>query len=161
MKKLVVRFSSFTITIGKTELTDDIISNAEKFLLKCISDQNLNKFDDIMYEQHRKKLHLFDLEKFPPTSSSIRQQILSAYSQCHLWLHAPFIEDIFWDPLGYGYMVNEEDYLAPIIKLHLAFPLEFSSPCNCLKCARAQIFHAKSKRVTVVDFATVRQLPLT
>ena len=25
---------------GKTELTDEIISNAEKFLLKCISDQN-------------------------------------------------------------------------------------------------------------------------
>ena len=59
VKKLVVRFSSFTITIGKTELTDDIISNAEKFLLKCISNQNLNKFDDIVFEQHRKKLHLF------------------------------------------------------------------------------------------------------
>ena len=30
---------------GKTELTDEIISNAEKFLLKGISDQNLDKVD--------------------------------------------------------------------------------------------------------------------
>ena len=64
---------------GKTELTDEIISNAEKFLLKCVSDQNLDKFDNIRYELYHKKLHQFDVEKFPHTSNSTRQYILRAY----------------------------------------------------------------------------------
>ena len=40
------------------------------------SDQNLDKFDDKRYELYHNKL---DLEKFPPTSSSIRQHMLRAY----------------------------------------------------------------------------------
>ena len=64
---------------GKTELTGEIISNVEKFLLKCVSDQNLDKSDDIRYELYHKKLHQFDVEKFPHTSNSIRQYILRAY----------------------------------------------------------------------------------
>ena len=40
---------------GKTELTNEIISNAETFLLKCISDEKLDKFDDVRYELYHKK----------------------------------------------------------------------------------------------------------
>ena len=120
--------SSF-VFFGKTELTDEIISNAEKFFLKFISDQNLDKFDDIRNELYHKKLHQFTLEKFPSTSSSIRQLILQAYLQCHLRLHALFIEVISRNLLQYGYMLNEEDHLVP------SFSIKLSTPCNCLKCA--------------------------
>ena len=40
---------------GKTELTNEIITNAETFLLKCIADQNLDKLDDVRYELYRKE----------------------------------------------------------------------------------------------------------
>ena len=64
--------------------------------------------------------HQCDLGKFPPTSSSIRKHILPAWLQCHLWLHASFIEDISRDPLKCGYMFNDEDPLAPIVNQYLA-----------------------------------------
>ena len=108
--------------VGKTEITDEIIRNAEILLSKCISNLNLDKFDDLKFELYYKK----DLEKFPPTSSSIRQQMLWTYLQCHLWLNAPFKEDISRDP-EYGYIFNDEDHLAPIVKPHLALPSDFPS----------------------------------
>ena len=60
-------------SFGKTGITDEIIGNAEKFLLKYISNQNLNEFDDTRYRLYYKKLHQFHLEKFIPVSSGIRQ----------------------------------------------------------------------------------------
>ena len=49
-----------------------------------ITNKNLDKFGDGCYELYHKKLHQFDLEKLPPISSSMRQQILRAYLQCYL-----------------------------------------------------------------------------
>lgn len=99
---------------GKTEITDEITGNSEKFLLKCISKENLDKFDDQGYELYHKKLNKFNVVKLPPTSSSVRQHTLWVYLHCHLWLHAPFIEDISKDPLQFGYMFNDKDHLASI-----------------------------------------------
>ena len=113
--------------VGKIEITDEIILNAEILLSKCISNLNLDKFDDLKFELYYKKLYHFDLEKFPSTSSSIRQQMLWTYLQCHLWLNAPFKEDISRDPPEYGYIFNDEDHLAPIVKPHLALPSDFPS----------------------------------
>ena len=64
-------------------------------------DEKLNSFDDLRYDVYHKTLQEFDLEKFPTTSSAIKQHILRAYWQCHLWFHAHFIEDILIDPLQY------------------------------------------------------------
>ena len=107
-------------SFGKTGITDEIIGNAEKFLLKYISNQNLNEFDDTRYRLYYKKLHQFHLEKFIPVSSGIRQHILPAYLQCHFRLHAPFTEDIFRDPLNYGCMFNDVDHLAPSLFFSLS-----------------------------------------
>ena len=56
-------------------------------------------------------------------------------------------------------MFNDKDHLATIIKRHLALPSDFPPPCNCLKCARAQICPCRIKQIglAVVDFAIVRQ----
>ena len=96
---------------GKQELTKGMIYNADRFLLRCISNEKLDSFDNLRYDVYHKKLQEFDFEKFPVTSSAIKQHILRAYLQCHLWLHLPFIEDILTDPLQYGYSLNEEDDL--------------------------------------------------
>ena len=119
-----------------TEVTND---NVEKFLLICICNKNVGKFNDLRYKLYHKKLHQFNLEKFPPTSSSVRKHVIRVYLQCHLWLHAPVLEDKSTDPLEYGCMFNDEDHLAPIMNPQLALLPDFPSPCNCLKCAQAQI----------------------
>lgn len=119
--------------VGKTEITDEIIRNAEILLSKCISNLNLDKFDDLKFELYYKKLYHFDLQKFPPTSSSIRQNIPRAYLQCYLWLHASVIEDISRNPLEFGYTFNDKKHLAPLIKPHLTLPSDLSSPCNCFR----------------------------
>ena len=97
-----------------------------------------------MYQQ---KLHEFYLEKFPGTSSAIKQHILCTYLQCHLWLHAPFIEDISIDTLQYGHSLNEEDDLVPLTISDTLIPGDFSSPCNCLKCARPQGCSGRIKQI--------------
>ena len=72
---------------GKHELTNEMIYSAEQFLLRCISNEKLDSFDNLGYVYHKKLLE-FDLEMFLATSSTIKQHILRAYLQCHLWLHA-------------------------------------------------------------------------
>ena len=123
-----------SFVFGKTEITDEIANKAENFLLKFISNKNLDKFDDRWYELYQKKLHQFYVEKHTPRRSSMSQHIIRAYLQ-FLWLHPPFIEDISRDPLEYGYMFNDKDHLAPIVNRHLALPSDFPSPCTYLKCA--------------------------
>ena len=67
-------------------------------------------------EVYHKKLQHFDLQKFPPISSSGRQHILHAYLQCHPWIHSFFIGGIPIGPLEYGYYIlNGKDHLIPAI----------------------------------------------
>ena len=96
--------------------------------LRCISTEKLDSFDDLGYVYH-KRLQELDLGKFPVTSSAIKQDIPRAYLQCHLWLHTPFIEDISIDHLQYGYILNEEDGLLPLIINDTLIPTDVLSPC--------------------------------
>lgn len=122
---------------GKTEIANEVIGDAEKFFLICICNKNLDKFNDLEYKLNHKRLHQFNLEKFPPLSSSIRKHIIWVCWHGRLWLHAPFIKDVSGDPLKYRCMFNDKDHLTPIINPQLAVPLDFPSPCNCLKFAQA------------------------
>ena len=134
---------------GKHELTNEMIYNAEESLLRCISNES---FDDLRYDVYHKKLQELDLEKFPATSGAIKQHILCAYLQCHLWFHASFIEDISIDPLQCGYSLNEEDDLVPLIINETLIPADFPSPCNCLKCARPQGCPCRSKQIACSQY---------
>ena len=65
--------------------------HAEIFLIQCISkDPLLNSFDEIREEMFYKTSLKLDIEKFPPTSDSIRLHILHAYFQADLWYHAVY-----------------------------------------------------------------------
>ena len=129
-----------SLFFGKHKLTNEMIYNAEQFLLRCISNETLDSFDDLRCDVCHKKLQEFDLEMFLATISPIKQHILGAYLQCHLWLHAPFIEDILIGPLQYGYILNEDDELIPLIINKTLIPVDFPSTFNFLKCARPQGF---------------------
>ena len=61
---------------------------------------------------HQKSFQL-DLEKLPPTSSSIHIHIKRAFLLCYICLHAPFVESIEINPENYGYELTEGDMLVP------------------------------------------------
>ena len=61
-------------SFGTIELTDKIISDAEVFLVKCISSNgSIDCFDVLRHKTYSDKKVNFNLEKFP--SKSIRQHI--------------------------------------------------------------------------------------
>ena len=92
-----------------------------------------------------------DLEKFPPTSSSIKLHIRHAYLQAYLWYQAPFIDSIDLDPENYGYVRDDED-LVPIIFDDLRLPDAFPAPCNCLKCARETVCPCRVKDIACCQY---------
>ena len=135
-------------TFGKDPINDQKIADAEQFLVKCISSSKcVHKcFDVVSHETFCDKKFAFDLEKLPPTRTSIRQHILRAFLQCEMWLKAPSGENSTLDPAQYGYNFNANGHAIPDIINGSPFPV----PCNCLKCSRDmvcvhvefEIFHA-------------------
>ena len=102
---------------------------------------------------HTKTFQL-DLEKFPPTSGSIRLHTLQAYLQCKLWLNAPIVRQCTVDATEYGYCQDEGE-LTPQIVLDGSLPDDFLMPCICLKCARANICACRLKNVSYCEFCNV------
>jgi len=101
-------------SFGKSELTEQMINNAERFLVRCLSsNENIGCFDELRYEVFHKKQLQFNIETFPPISNSIKIHIKRAFLQCHLWLHAPFVSNITIDSLDFGYTIDEEGHLVP------------------------------------------------
>ena len=66
-------------TFGSDALSDEMIADAEKFLLKCITKHKVDTFDEQRFIVYHEKYLEFDIESFPPTSDNIRQHILRAY----------------------------------------------------------------------------------
>ena len=72
-------------SFGKTVISVEMIANAEKFLLNCItSNCKFNYLDELRYHIYHTKTFQLDLEKFPPTSSSIKLHIKHTYLQTYL-----------------------------------------------------------------------------
>ena len=102
---------------------------AEKFLVKCIdSKANSENLDDLRMEYHHHNID-FNLEKIPPTSTSIRKHIQRAYLQSHIWYNSFYRKIPFKDPLDYGYLFTGEK-LIPDFETEI-IPEEFPMPCSC------------------------------
>ena len=69
---------------GSDALSDEMIADAEKFLLKCITKHDVDTFDELRFIVYHEKYLEFDTERFLPTSDNIRQHILRAYLQCYM-----------------------------------------------------------------------------
>ena len=125
-----------------------MVSGAEKFLVKCISSKSeLDNFDDIRYETYHDKKFRFDLERFPPTSETIKEHIKHAYFQCHLWQHASFVP--YSESPGIwlrGRRRREIDASA------MNHPADFPVPCNCIKCAKGNVCPCRVKGVACCKF---------
>ena len=117
-------------SFGSDELSEEMIADAEKFLLKCITNHDVDTFNQLRFIVYHEKHLQFDIERFPPTSDSIRQHILRAYLQCYIWLHAPSLENIELNPLDYGYKLDDNGNLVPILATKPPIPSNFPQPCN-------------------------------
>ena len=84
---------------GWSELTDDMIANAEKFVIRSLSPSSkCTHFDDLRYDVYHDKKFQFDLEKFLVTSESMMLHIRRAYFQIYLWQYASFVDQILLIP---------------------------------------------------------------
>ena len=124
---------------GHQSLTAEMINNAEKFLLKCITKHDVKAFDELRYVVYHDKHLDFNIERFPPTSDSIRQHIMRAYLQCYKRLQSPFLENIELDPVNFGYRIDEDEKLVPVISTKPSIPSNFPHPCSCQKCTKATV----------------------
>ena len=116
-------------SFGNIVLTDHIITNDESFLVKCISPNfSIKCFDELRHETYYD-----NLEKFPPTSESIRQHIKREYLHCYLWFHSSFTADVKLNLLYYSYVEDDNEHLIPPIISGSPIPDYFPIPCNCLK----------------------------
>ena len=74
-------------TFGRNALSDEMIADAEKFLLKRITKHDVDTFDELPFIVYPENYLEFDIERFPPISDNIRQHILREYLQCYIWIH--------------------------------------------------------------------------
>ena len=101
------------------------------------------QFDELRNLVYHEKHLQFDIERFPPTSDSITQHILRAYLQCNKWLRAPYIQNIALDPLDYGYRLDENDDIVPVILTKPSIPSNFPHPCTCQKCSKPNVYKCR------------------
>ena len=125
-----------------------MIHQAKMFLVQCISkDSFLDSFDEIREKMFYKSSLKLDIEKFTPTSDSIRLHILHAYFPAHLWYHAVYANTQI-NPLEYGYEEDGYSYLCPIfINETNILPDDCPVPCTGKNCARETICKCRKMQV--------------
>ena len=129
------------VSFGQANFDEDMKAMTKKFLVGCVSkDENIDDFDNLWNKTYYKKSTKINIEKLPPTSSSIALHIKRAYLQTYIWLHAPFMNNLEIDPLQYGYEIDEDDNdeIVPTIVDHVLAE-DLPMRCKCGKCARENI----------------------
>ena len=82
------------------DIDEEMVTLTEKFLVRCIcKDENINTFDQLRNMVYYKKSKKLDLERFPPTSSSILLHIKRAYLLSYVWLRSPVAQSLVIDQL--------------------------------------------------------------
>ena len=76
--------------------------------MECVSTDKAESFNNLRYIVYHKQSFGLDMVKLP-TSESIVLHIKCAY----FWIHSFFDEDIDLDPTDFGYVVDQDDNLAP------------------------------------------------
>ena len=113
---------------------DNVISNAEEYLVKLINPRCPYKtMDELRYYKYHqaKNITIADL---PPTSYQLRGHILRALYSTHLQLNC--MQGVVIDPRQFGF--EEDDNLLVPSVLQRILPGDFPHCCTCGKCATAR-----------------------
>lgn len=142
---------------GNMEIDNEMMRLAEKFLVRCIcKEKDVQTFDHLRRQVYYKKFKELDLEKLPPTSSSIREHIKRAYLQSHVWINSAFVASVTINPLNYGYEQDEtgESIKAKIVEESL--PEELPMPCKCNKCAKSNICICRVNKIACCQYCNCK-----
>lgn len=146
------------VSFGQVIIDEEMIQLAERFLVRCVcKDVSITTFDQLRNEVYYKKSGEMDLEKFPPTSSSILLHIKRAFFQTSTWIHSP-VEATTLNPLDYGYEMDsvDDEVIRPKI-VQSILPEGFSMPCKCGKCARGNICPCRVNSLKCCEYCSCKE----
>ena len=75
----------------------------------------------------------------------------------HMWLYAPFLQDIQLNPLNYGHTLDEDGNLVLNLSTEPPIPDKFPALCNCLKCS-TKVCHVEEGEFRVVNTVNIVQV---
>ena len=124
-------------SFGKTELTPSMVVDAEKFLLQILGQEEFKSFDEYYrFHQYYNSERKLTLENIVCCSSTIKIHIQRAFLQTMLWINAPKPCSSDIDPLLYGYKLDDEGLLKPVLAAEPIRPGDLPDPCSCKTCAK-------------------------
>ena len=115
---------------GVEELSPQMISNAEKFLVSGLKKTDCSTFDEYRWEQYHNAKKELDFNQLVCCSSTLGEHIKRAYLQCKMWLQAPTPAVTTPDPLQYGYKATDVG-ITPVILPVPCRPDDLPPPCKC------------------------------
>ena len=139
------------MAFGKAQYSEEMMINAENYLVSCLSKKKEKDFDQLRFTKFHTKTFKMEFDKLPCTSESMHQHIARAYLQCYKWINCPFNKEIVLDPGNFGCIILNGD-LVPDILVNTIIPPDFPIPCECGKCARENICVCRIKNITCCKF---------
>ena len=73
-----------------------------------------------------------------------------------MWRGASSNKQCEIDPTEYGYNVNNDSTLVPVVMEHQSMPDGFPFPCKCLKCAREKICGCRVNELECCEFCNCK-----
>ena len=141
------------VSFGKDKISEEMIKNAEQYLVSCLSKSKEETFNAVRFNRYHMKTFKMEFDKLPCTSESIYRHIARAYLQCYRWINCPFEKNILLDPLKFGYIMSDDNEdLIPDILVKPTAPPDFPVPCGCGKCARQTICPCRIKKIACCQF---------
>ena len=101
-----------------------------KSISSSVSKHDFNTFSKLRFILYHGKRLRFDIERVSSTSESIRH-IMKAYLQCCTWPDVLSRANIELRPVDYGYKLDYNGNLAPILATKPPIPGNFTQSCNC------------------------------
>ena len=139
-RKLFITDSDLLMDLGKGELTDNILRNAEKFVRKLYSVSEVASCDNA-----RVKLFLKckSPDELPPTADALLFHVQRAHYQSMVWLQATNRQPVLPSPSAIGWTVEDGQFSPKLVSLA---PIPESCngivTCGCTKGVNHTTAHA-------------------
>ena len=119
---------------GKNSLPKEILSEAEKVLLRILGVSKCTSFDEFRVKQFYNSDRRLDC--MVSSSSTISLHIKRAFLQASTWMNASSQNPHILDPMNFGYFATENGHVFPKFVVESVRPTEIPEPCRCTSCTR-------------------------
>ena len=137
---------------GVEELSPQMTSNAERFLVSGLKKTDCSTFDEYRWKQYHNSKKELDFNQLVCCSSTIQEHIKRAYLQCMMWSQAPTPAVTKPDPLQYGYEATDVG-ITPVILPVSCRPDDLPPPCKCpTSCMSTKTCTCRERNIKCVTF---------